>query len=79
MPLARISLAQGKPAEYRRTIGEVVYEAVVAALNAPENDRFQIITEHPPAGLICDPTYLGSERTSDCVVIQLTPERRAHA
>jgi hypothetical protein len=29
MPLARIDLVQGKSAEYRRTIGTIVYEAMV--------------------------------------------------
>ena len=72
MPLARIDLVEGKSAEYRRTIGDVVYEAIVSALGAPKDDRFQIITEHPAADLILDPTYLGIQRTPDCVVIQLT-------
>jgi 4-oxalocrotonate tautomerase len=30
MPLARIDLVQGKSDEYRRTIGDVVYEAMAA-------------------------------------------------
>ncbi|MET0257878.1 MAG: tautomerase family protein [Methylobacterium sp.] len=72
MPLARIDLVEGKTAEYRRTVGEVVYEAIVSALGAPKDDRFQIITEHPAADLIVDPTYLGIARTPDCIVIQLT-------
>lgn len=72
MPLARIDLVEGKSAEYRRTVGEVVYEAMVSALGAPKDDRFQIITEHPAADLIVDPTYLGIQRTPDCIVIQLT-------
>ncbi|HYZ17673.1 MAG TPA: tautomerase family protein, partial [Candidatus Acidoferrum sp.] len=72
MPLARIDLAQGKPAEYRRAIGEVVYQAMLTALNVPQNDRFQIITEHAPTDLVIDPTYLGIERSNDCVTIQVT-------
>ncbi|MCE4223838.1 tautomerase family protein [Methylobacterium sp. C25] len=72
MPLARIDLIEGKSVEYRRTIGDVVYEAIVSALGAPKDDRFQVITEHPAADLIIDPTYLGIQRTPDCVVIQLT-------
>jgi 4-oxalocrotonate tautomerase len=72
LPLARIDLARGKPAEYRRAIGEVVYQAMIAALNVPQNDRFQIITEHGPDDFIFDPTYLGIERTTDCVIIQVT-------
>jgi len=47
MPLARIDLIQGKSAEYRRTVGDIVYEAMVEALKAPKDDRFQVIAEHP--------------------------------
>jgi 4-oxalocrotonate tautomerase len=32
MPLARIDLAEGKSTDYRRTIGEVVYEALIEVL-----------------------------------------------
>jgi phenylpyruvate tautomerase PptA (4-oxalocrotonate tautomerase family) len=72
MPLARIDLVQGKSAEYRRAIGDVVYEAMVEALNAPKDDRFQVISEHPPGALIADENYLGVRRTQECVFIQLT-------
>jgi 4-oxalocrotonate tautomerase len=72
MPLARIDLIEGKSAEYRRTIGDVVYEAVVSELKAPEGDRFQVITEHPAGGIIADPRYLGINRTADVVFIQVT-------
>jgi phenylpyruvate tautomerase PptA (4-oxalocrotonate tautomerase family) len=72
MPLARIDLAEGKSADYRRTIGEVVYDALVEVLKAPKNDRFQVITEHPAANFIFDPSYLGIQRSKDCVFIQVT-------
>lgn len=72
MPLARIDLARGKPAGYRRTIGEVVYDAMLEALNVPKDDRFQVINEHEPENFVIDPSYLGIHRTGDCVVIQLT-------
>lgn len=72
MPLARIDLAQGKSAEYRQTIGEVVYDAMVAILHVPEGDRFQVITEHPAQNFIFDADYLGIHRSKDCVFIQLT-------
>src|SRR5262245_11538580 len=72
MPLARIDLAQGKSADYRKTIGEVVYDAMVQALNAPKDDRFQVITEHPAEDFIFDPNYLGIARSKDCVFVQLT-------
>jgi len=72
MPLARIDLVEGKSADYRRTIGEVVYDAMVNTINVPKNDRFQIITEHPAANFVADPTYLGVTRTADCIIIQIT-------
>ena len=71
MPLVRVDLARGKSADYRRTLGEVIYEAMIRTLNVPKDDRFQVITEHSPEGLIIDPTYLGIQRTQDCIVIQL--------
>jgi 4-oxalocrotonate tautomerase len=72
MPLVRIDLAEGQPAEYRRTIGEVVYDAMIETLGVPEGDRFQVITEHPAQNFIFDPDYLGIHRSKDCVFIQVT-------
>jgi 4-oxalocrotonate tautomerase len=43
MPLVRIDLPAGKPAGYARRVADVVYEAMLATLNAPQHDRFQII------------------------------------
>ena len=72
MPLARIDLVQGKSAEYRRTVGDAVYEAMVEFLRAPKDDRFQVITEHPADALVADDNYLGIQRTQECIFIQLT-------
>ena len=72
MPLARIDLVQGKPAQFRRTVGDIVYEAMVEALKAPKDDRFQIISEHPADAIVADENYLGVRRTQDCIFIQLT-------
>ncbi|HEY0180661.1 MAG TPA: tautomerase family protein [Dokdonella sp.] len=72
MPLARIDLVEGKPADYRRTIGEVVYDAMVSTLNVPANDRFQIVNEHPAENFVADPSYLGIARSADCIFIQVT-------
>jgi 4-oxalocrotonate tautomerase len=72
MPLVRIDLPRGKSSEYRRTAGDVVYEAMIQTLNVPANDRFQVITEHVPENLIVDRTYLGVERSQECLVIQVT-------
>jgi 4-oxalocrotonate tautomerase len=72
MPLVRVDLVQGKSADYRKAIGEVIYDAMIKTINVPKDDRFQVITEHPAGGLVFDPTYLGIQRTADCIFIQVT-------
>jgi phenylpyruvate tautomerase PptA (4-oxalocrotonate tautomerase family) len=72
MPLARIDVPAGKSADYRSVIGDVVYSAMISALKAPKDDRFQVITEHPTGGLVIDPTYLGIQRTENAIIIQVT-------
>ena len=72
MPLARIDLVQGRPAEFRRTVGDIVYEAMVEALKAPKDDRFQVVNEHPADAIVADENYLGVRRTQECIFIQLT-------
>ena len=72
MPLVRIDLARGKTEHYRRAIGDVVYDAMTATLNAPADDRFQIIAEHADNDFVVDKTYLGIERSDDAVIIQVT-------
>ena len=72
MPLVRISLVKGKPAEYRRRVGDAIHRALVEALGVPPLDRFQLLTEHEPGDLVYDSNYLGIARTSDLVIVQIT-------
>jgi 4-oxalocrotonate tautomerase len=72
MPLVRISLREGKSEQYRRALGDGVHQALVEAMDAPQQDRFQIITEHKVNDLIYDPTYLGIQRSDDIVIVQIT-------
>lgn len=72
MPLARISLREGKPAAHRQAIADGVHRALVETFNVPSDDRFQIIEEHRPEALIFDRSYLGMHRTDAFVVIELT-------
>ncbi len=71
MPLARIDLPAGKPPEYSRAVADVVYNAMIATLNAPKDDRFQVISENTRDILLIDPTYLGIERSADALILQL--------
>jgi phenylpyruvate tautomerase PptA (4-oxalocrotonate tautomerase family) len=79
MPLVRISLREGKSAQYRRAVADGVHGALMEAASVPELDRFQILTEHASADLIYDPTYLGVNRTDDIVMIQIALNTRTQA
>ena len=72
MPLVQIHLLQGKPIEFRRRVGEIVYETMVDTIKVPPRDNFQIITEHDENGLIYDPEYLDIQRTDEIIIIQIT-------
>jgi hypothetical protein len=63
MPLVRISLNQGTSPEFRRRLGDAVHRAMVETINVPLGDRFQLITEHEPGGLVYDPSYPNITRT----------------
>ncbi|WP_118181137.1 tautomerase family protein [Paraburkholderia phosphatilytica] len=72
MPFVRIELAEGQSAEYRSAVADEVYNAMRDTLNVPENDRFVVVSEHSPNDIIVDRTYLGIERSAQCVLIQIT-------
>jgi 4-oxalocrotonate tautomerase len=72
MPLVRIDLIRGKSAEYRKTLGEIVYEAMTDLINVPKDDKFQVITEHAPEELNFAESYLGNRHSNDLILIQIT-------
>lgn len=72
MPLVRIDLREGKSDQFREQVGQIVYQAMRDWLSVPENDRFQIISEHRSFGLQFDRDYLGVHRSDDCIFVQIT-------
>ena len=72
MPFVRIDLIRGKSAQYRETMGDIVYKAMVDVINVPENDKFQVITEHAAEELNLAESYMGNRYSNDVVLIQIT-------
>ncbi|HET9650541.1 MAG TPA: tautomerase family protein [Usitatibacter sp.] len=72
MPLVRIALRKGTKPEFRRAVSDSIHRAMVETIKIPEQDRFQIITEHDPESLVYDPSYLGISRSDGVIVIQIT-------
>src|SRR3954465_7816800 len=72
MPLVRISLIKGKPAEFRRPLGDAIHQALVDTIQVPAADRFQGLTEHEPQDFVYDAQYLNISRSKDLVIVQIT-------
>jgi 4-oxalocrotonate tautomerase len=72
MPLVRIALRKGTKPEFRRAVSESIHRAMVETIKIPEQDRFQVLTEHDESGLVYDPSYLGISRSDGIIFIQIT-------
>jgi phenylpyruvate tautomerase PptA (4-oxalocrotonate tautomerase family) len=72
MSLVRIDLARGTSAQFRKTLGDIVYKAMTDIIDVPKDDKFQMITEHSPEELNYAPSYLGIEHSPGLVLIQIT-------
>lgn len=73
MPLARITVPSGKSAAFRKAVSDGVHRALTETFNVPEDDRFQIVTEHQPGTeLVHTSSYLGIEYSTDLIFIQIT-------
>jgi len=71
MPLVRITLAQGHPPDYYRAVAEGVHQALVEHASVPADDRFQVIERLDPEDLHWSASYLGIQRSSAVVFIQV--------
>ena len=62
MPLVRVSLRQGKSDDYKKAIGDGVYQALRETFNMPEEDRFVAVSEHSESEFQFSKTYMDIAR-----------------
>jgi phenylpyruvate tautomerase PptA (4-oxalocrotonate tautomerase family) len=72
MPLVRIALPDRLSDTQADAIGAAVHEAMVEIINVPAADRFQVITRHPPGGLVMDAQFPATERSPLAFIIDIT-------
>jgi 4-oxalocrotonate tautomerase len=73
MPLVRFAVPRSRSAEHRKAISRGIQQALVETFDVPEDDLFQVITEHEPGVEIVRPaSYLGISYSQDLTFIQLT-------
>ena len=72
MPLVYVTLAEGTTSQDRRAqLGDAIHRALIDVTGAPEDDRFQVINEVPPANLIYSPDFMGFDRGPSAMFIQI--------
>jgi 4-oxalocrotonate tautomerase len=72
MPLIRVSLRRGKSDEYKKAIGDGVYQALRETFTVPDEDRFITVSEHSESEFQFSKTYMDIARTNDLVILQIT-------
>ena len=71
MPLTRIAVRTGKPAEYRHALAQGVHRALMEVFKVPEDDLFMLVNEHDADNFFYGRRYLGIEHSDDLVMIQI--------
>jgi phenylpyruvate tautomerase PptA (4-oxalocrotonate tautomerase family) len=72
MPLVRVALRRGKSDDYKRAIGDGVYQALRETFTVPEEDRFITVSEYSESEFQFSKTYMDIARTDDLVILQIT-------
>src|SRR5258708_32702262 len=72
MPFVSSDRGQGKPVQFRKALGEIVYRAMREVINVPDGDKFQVISDHPSEALNVTESYLGNHHSKDVILIQIT-------
>ena len=72
MPFVRIDLGNKHPEGFAQQVGDIVYEVMMAHINVPKDDKFQVITRHDSKELVVPKSYLGIEYSEEVIFIQVT-------
>ncbi|CAL1524522.1 hypothetical protein CNT_KDOLBLKC_02715 [Bacillus subtilis] len=76
MPLLRFDLIEGRDQSSLKKLLDVAHNVVVEAFDVPQQDRYQIVHEHPENHMIIEDTGLGFNRTKNLVVLSVTSKSR---
>ena len=71
MPLAKIHIRKGQRAQKKRAIADALQASLIAILDTPEEDRFQLIQEYEDDHFIHTDAFLGLTYTRDLLMIEI--------
>ncbi|WP_028536486.1 tautomerase family protein [Paludibacterium yongneupense] len=79
MPYVRISLLEGKSADYLGSLSDTLHQAMVETFNVPAKDRFHIFHQLASEAFVFDREYMCGPRSDDFVLIAITTGRTRDA
>ncbi|MEW9612766.1 tautomerase family protein [Shinella sp. S4-D37] len=79
MPLLKIHTIEGRTPEEISTLLDVLHRAMVDSFGVPEDDRYQILSQHPADHLRALDTGLGFTRTKKFVLVEIVSRPRTRA
>lgn len=72
MPLAKIHMRKGHRADKGRAIADAVQASLIAILDIPEQDRFQLIQEYEDDHFIHTDAFQDLTYTRDLLMVEIT-------
>ncbi|WWD01402.1 hypothetical protein V866_008346 [Kwoniella sp. B9012] len=80
MPLAHIhTIKTAYTPDELRLIADTIYQTMRTYFTAPDEDRYQMISQHEPYELICSDTNLGFTRSERLIFLQVVQQGRSAA
>ena len=76
MPFLKFDIVEGRTDEQIKTMLDAAHRAVLASLNMPERDRYQLVSEHKASHMVVEDTGLGITRTKNIVLLLVTSRPR---
>ena len=71
MPRTKITMLEGKSAEYKKLIYQSIYLAMRETFNVPEDDQFMSIEEKKRENICYSKSYLNIPRTDELLLIEI--------
>lgn len=71
MPVVRLALLKGRTKENLVAISDAIHNALVSDFNMPNEDRFQVITQHEPEEIIFNRTFRGGPRSDGFMLLSI--------
>jgi len=75
MPFIRTAVHRDTPPAQREAIVMGIHHALVEAIGMPEDELFNLVSEHDPAQFFCSRSFNGISRSERVVVIEITLRR----